>query len=142
MERPCCARSVRSHGLVAARKTGLPKPPSSLLPACPTRAARSRAQPPPAKVPAPPAVQAAKPPPSNYVPTEEWTARLIDRGFTIDEAAAIRGLDLPMIVRHLTWMVRRGHPFSIETVLSPETIAAWDAWRLGHGSEHRSAGAR
>jgi hypothetical protein len=27
---------------------------------------------------------------SKYVPTEEWTSRLIDRGFTIAEAAAIR----------------------------------------------------
>ena len=70
---------------------------------------------------------------SQYVPTEEWTSRLIDRGFTIAEAAAIRGLDASMIVRHLTWMVRRGHPLSVETVLAPETIAAWDAWRLENG---------
>jgi ATP-dependent DNA helicase RecQ len=70
---------------------------------------------------------------SKYVPTEEWTSRLIDRGFTIAEAAAIRGLDAPMIVRHLTWMVRRGHPLAVETVLPPETIAAWDAWRLENG---------
>ena len=59
--------------------------------------------------------------------------RLIDRGFTIAEAAAIRGLDPPMIVRHLTWMVRRGHPFSIETVLSAETISGWDAWLVAYG---------
>ncbi|MGO8902618.1 MAG: RecQ family ATP-dependent DNA helicase [Isosphaeraceae bacterium] len=70
---------------------------------------------------------------SKYVPTEEWTSRLIDRGFTIAEAAAIRGLDAPMIVRHLTWMVRRGHPLAVETVLPPETIAAWDVWRLENG---------
>ncbi len=69
----------------------------------------------------------------NYVPTEEWTSRLIDRGFTLAEAAAIRGLDASMIVRHLIWMVRRGHPLLIETVLPPETIAAWDTWRVANG---------
>ncbi len=70
---------------------------------------------------------------SKYVPTEEWTARLIDRGFTIAEAAAIRSLDAPMIVRHLTWMVRRGHPLSVATLVAPETIAAWEAWHLENG---------
>ena len=76
---------------------------------------------------------------SKYVPTEEWTSRLIDRGFTIAEAAAIRGLDAPMIVRHLTWMVHRGHPLSVETVLAPETIAAWDAWRLETERPHHQS---
>ena len=65
---------------------------------------------------------------SNYVSTEEWTSRLIDRGFSIAEAAAIRGLDVEMIVRHLTWMVRRGHPLRLETVLDSDTIAAWEVW--------------
>jgi ATP-dependent DNA helicase RecQ len=80
-----------------------------------------------------PSPQASTDSASKYVPTEEWTSRLIDRGFTIAEAAAIRGLDAPLIVRHLTWMVRRGHPLSVETLLAPETIAAWDAWHLEHG---------
>ena len=34
------------------------------------------------------------------VPTEEWTRRLLDRGFTIDEAAAIRGIDRSTVIRH------------------------------------------
>jgi len=80
-----------------------------------------------------PSPQASTDSASKYVPTEEWTSRLIDRGFTIAEAAAIRGLDAPLIVRHLTWMVRRGHPLSVETLLAPETIAAWDAWHLENG---------
>ncbi len=45
---------------------------------------------------------------SSYVATEEWTCRLLDRGFTIDEAAAIRGLVVPEIVRHATLAVRQG----------------------------------
>ncbi len=69
----------------------------------------------------------------DYVATEEWTSRLIDKGFSIAEAAAIRGLDPPMIVRHLTWMVRRGYRLSMEMILPLETISSWDAWRLEHG---------
>lgn len=69
----------------------------------------------------------------DYVATEEWTSPLIDKGFSIAEAAAIRGLDPPMIVRHLTWMVRRGYRLSMEMILPLETISSWDAWRLEHG---------
>ena len=81
-----------------------------------------------------PSPQASTDTASKYVPTEEWTSRLIDRGFTIAEAAAIRGLDAPMIVRHLTWMVRRGHSVSVDNLLAPETIAAWDAWHVEKGA--------
>ena len=66
---------------------------------------------------------------SSHVTTEEWTWRLVDRGFTIAEAAAIRGLEPAALIRHLTWMVRRGHHLAIESILPLETIAAWDAWR-------------
>ncbi|MGO9600188.1 MAG: RecQ family ATP-dependent DNA helicase [Isosphaeraceae bacterium] len=69
---------------------------------------------------------------SSRVATEEWTSRLIDRGFTIADAAAIRGLEPAIIVRHLTWMVRKGHPVALESLVAPEIIAAWDAW-LAHG---------
>jgi ATP-dependent DNA helicase RecQ len=68
-----------------------------------------------------------------HVSTEEWTYRLIGRGFTIPEAAAIRGLERSAIIRHLTWMVRRGHSISIETFLTLETSASWDKWRNLHG---------
>ena len=61
-----------------------------------------------------------------YVSTEEWTWRLLDRGFAPDEAAAIRGLDLSMIVRHASWMARQGKPVAITAFLTPETLAAWD----------------
>jgi ATP-dependent DNA helicase RecQ len=71
-----------------------------------------------------------------HVATEEWTSRLIDRGFTIAEAAAIRGLEPAIIVRHLTWMVRKGHSVVLETLIAPEVLAAWDAWLAqgGRGS--------
>ena len=86
-----------------------------------------------AKMPTSPVPQTLTKPSPVYVPAEEWTYRLIDRGFSIAEAAAIRGLDPPMIVRHLTWMVRSGQPLAIEAILPPETIAAWDAWKLANG---------
>jgi ATP-dependent DNA helicase RecQ len=57
---------------------------------------------------------------------------LIDRGFRIDEAAAIRGLDRDAVIRHLTWMARRGHRPAVETFLAPETVAAWDDWSASH----------
>jgi ATP-dependent DNA helicase RecQ len=70
---------------------------------------------------------------TGHISTEEWTSRLIDRGFTIAEAAAIRGLDPSAIIHHLTWMVRRGRSISVETFLPPETISSWDNWRNVHG---------
>jgi len=70
---------------------------------------------------------------SKHVSTEEWTYRLIDRGFTISESAAIRALEPAAIVRHLTWMVRRGNPLTVENLLAPETVAYWDAWRSANG---------
>jgi ATP-dependent DNA helicase RecQ len=80
-----------------------------------------------------PAVPGSPPPTTNAprVPTEEWTWRLIDRGFSVDEAAQIRGLDKEAIVRHLIWMVRRGCCLDVESFLAPEVIAAWDATRAG-----------
>ena len=62
--------------------------------------------------------QAAIAPAPTHVSTEEWTWRLVDRGFTIAEAAAIRGLEPAAIIRHLTWMVRRGHQLAIESHLA------------------------
>jgi hypothetical protein len=36
------------------------------------------------------------------------------------------------VIRHLTWMARRGHRPAVETFLAPETVAAWDAWSAAH----------
>ncbi len=76
----------------------------------------------------PPASRAA-----SYVPTEEWTWRLLDRGFTLDEAAAIRGLELSAIVRHALQAARQGRTIPLASFLAPEQIASWDAWRHEHG---------
>jgi len=56
----------------------------------------------------------------------------LDRGFSIDEAAAIRGLEPVVVVRHLTWMVRRGHPLAVEAFLSADVVAAWEIWAAAH----------
>jgi ATP-dependent DNA helicase RecQ len=76
----------------------------------------SRAVPPPAS------------PNSAYVPTEEWTWRLLDRGFTPHEAAAIRGLDLSAIVRHATLVARQGRPVRVESFVEADTLKRWRAW--------------
>ncbi len=87
----------------------------------------------PASVPARPGAEippdrpeAAPARPSDRVPTEEWTGRLLDRGFRPDEVAEIRGLDLAVIVRHATMMARKGRSIPIELFLPPEVILQWD----------------
>ena len=78
----------------------------------------------------------AGPPPiaaNGYVATEEWTWRLLERGFSIEEAALIRGLETAIVVRHATWMARQGRPLTLETVFGVETVARWEAWRAEHG---------
>jgi ATP-dependent DNA helicase RecQ len=76
---------------------------------------------------------APTPAPSAYVPTEEWTWRLLDRGFTLDEAAAVRGLLPADIIRHLTLVVRQGKPVNPASFLTPDVLGRWDQWRTAHG---------
>jgi ATP-dependent DNA helicase RecQ len=68
-----------------------------------------------------------------YVPTEEWTCRLLDRGFTLDEAAAIRGLERAAIVRHATLAARQGRALPISSLIGDDVLAEWTAWRKTHG---------
>jgi ATP-dependent DNA helicase RecQ len=74
------------------------------------------------------------PPTSSYVSTEEWTWRLLDRGFTIDEAAAIRGLEVSAIVRHATWSARKGMAVPFVAFLSEETASRWTAHLQKNGT--------
>ena len=73
----------------------------------------------------------AAPPPSGkvYVPTEEWTWRLLDRGFSLEDAASIRGLEISAIVRHATLMARKGHRVDLGRCLPSDLMAAWDELR-------------
>jgi hypothetical protein len=71
--------------------------------------------------------------PSRYVPTEEWTWRLLDRGFTLDEAAAVRSLERSAIIRHVTWMARQGRAIPLASFLPREIAERWDAWHVAHG---------
>ena len=72
--------------------------------------------------------------PKAYVPTEEWTLRLLDRGFSLDEAAAIRGLEVSAIVRHATLMARKGHPVAIDRCLPDEQLERWEEHRRRGGT--------
>ncbi|OJW04200.1 MAG: recombinase RecQ [Planctomycetales bacterium 71-10] len=110
-----------------------PEPEPIARPA-PPKAAVAEAAPSPAEAPAPTPTP-PKPRPasaSDHVSTEEWTWRLIDRGFTIDEAGAIRGLEPAVVARHLVWMARRGKAVDAEAVAPPDVVAAWDAWMTAH----------
>jgi ATP-dependent DNA helicase RecQ len=70
---------------------------------------------------------------ATFVRSEEWTWRLLDRGFTLEEAAAIRGLLLPDIVRHAILAVRQGKPLDPALLMAPEALREWDAWLAGYG---------
>ena len=89
----------------------------------------------PAATPAPRPAEgrSTSPSASSYVSTEEWTWRLLDRGFTLDEAAAIRGLERSAIVRHALWVSREGKVVPLAAFLTPEARANWDGWRREHG---------
>jgi ATP-dependent DNA helicase RecQ len=108
-------------------------PPGGSKPKADPRPAVDRPLKPPR--PAPPVVadQADRSASSDYVPTEEWTCRLIDRGFTLDDAASIRGLDLSAILRHLTLAARQGRAVPPEAFLEPEILQRWDEWRSERG---------
>ncbi|AMV37258.1 HRDC domain protein [Planctomyces sp. SH-PL62] len=92
-----------------------------------TTPAATQAEKPPAATLSPPPSTA-----SDRVSTEEWTWRLVDRGFSIEEAAAIRGLDASVVARHLVWMVRRGKPLDPSAIAPAEVVAEWDAWMAEH----------
>ncbi len=80
----------------------------------------------PSPAPKPPATEVAPKLNRPYVSTEEWTFRLLERGFSLDEAAAIRGLEPSIIVRHATWVVRQGKAVPIQLLIDAETLARWD----------------
>ena len=69
------------------------------------------------------------------VVAEEWTARLIERGFLIDEAAVIRGMERRVILRHLGWVLKRGRLLRIKEALEPDLIGRWSSWLAEEGDE-------
>jgi ATP-dependent DNA helicase RecQ len=85
---------------------------------------------------APPSSPRPAPSPSSggYVSTEEWTWRLLDRGFSCDEVAALRGLEPSAIIRHATWVALQGRPVPPSAFLSPDLLARWDSWHQERGT--------
>jgi ATP-dependent DNA helicase RecQ len=122
--------------LAALAGSAAVEPPKPTLPSVASVAVVAKAAEPAPATP-PPATATPKPTPkpaaaSDHVSTEEWTWRLIDRGFSIDEAGAIRGLEPAVVLRHLLWMVRRGKTVEASVVAPPDLVAAWDAWLTAH----------
>ncbi len=74
-------------------------------------------------------------PESPIVATEEWTWRLVERGFTLDEASAIRGLDRMALIGHLVISARQGKAISMPSLLDAQTLRRWEAWRNENGDE-------
>ena len=68
-----------------------------------------------------------------YVPTEEWTWRLLNRGFTVEEAAAIRGLEHAAILPPALGVARQGRPVPLRAFLAPAVIDRWPAWPRQYG---------
>ena len=106
---------------------------SAAPPATPPAASRAVEPPPAARDHASNGAAPAEPAQGAYVSTEEWTWRLLDRGFTLDEAAAIRGLERSAIVRHATWLAREGRSVPLNAFLAPDVLTRWDAWRHDRG---------
>ena len=129
-ERPGTPHALGSiKGLGPAR---LERHGAALLEAISGHPAAKPVEPPRAIAP-PLAVPDEPPPPADSVSTEEWTLRLLEKGFTPDEAAAIRGLEPVAILRHATVAARQGHFVPLASFLGPEMIDRWDARRREHG---------
>ena len=60
------------------------------------------------------------------VATEEWTGRLLDRGFSAAEAALIRGIEPAVILRHAEKLVRFGRTIPIEAFVESDILEVWD----------------
>ena len=118
---------IERHGAalleaIAAYPQAAPAAPPSVAPPAPARPRAEVASAAPASpTPAPPSA----PLPRTGEPGDHFEACL-DRGMDlaaggpglhIDEAAAIRGLEPAAIIRHLTWMVKRGHQLPVESFL-------------------------
>ena len=71
--------------------------------------------------------------PAPPVATEEWTWRLLDRGFNAEEAAAIRGLELAAIIRHATACARQGKPVPLSAFLPSEVVTQWEELQFSQG---------
>ena len=67
------------------------------------------------------------------VETEEWTWQLLDRGFSGEEVAAIRGLDTIAVVRHARLARKKGKGIPIERFLSDAQILEWNDRRAKNG---------
>jgi len=119
----------------------LPATPVVDAPVPPAREPAPRVAPPAAPLNSPvaaiPTPREATParPTSSYVPTEEWTGRLLDRGFTLAEAAAIRGLEPSAILRHALLLVRRGRAIDPAGFVPAGALREWDAWLADRGAD-------
>jgi ATP-dependent DNA helicase RecQ len=112
--------ATSSPGTVAGSMAAAPPAAPTIMRPAPTRTPVADPNPSPAITP-------------SYVSTEEWTWRLLDRGFTLDEAAAIRGLDRTAVIRHCLAMVGQGRPIALEAFLTPEVAANWQRWHSTRG---------
>ena len=70
---------------------------------------------------------------SSRVETEEWTWRLLDRGFSAEETAAIRGIELLAVLKHARLILKKGKAVPLDRFLSDSQISSWDAWRTAKG---------
>ena len=132
--------------ILAAINGSAPAPAAAPNPVAPTPAPPSaRPQPPaleleplrPIKPPRPPArdfgagIEPEPPAPrtgsnGSDIATEEWTGRLLDRGFTAREAALIRGLEPVAILRQALKLAQAGRPIPIEAFVGPADLERWD----------------
>ncbi|RUL85005.1 ATP-dependent DNA helicase RecQ [Tautonia sociabilis] len=111
--------------------SGGPTPPANGDPARPTSddGTFPTAEPAPIERHAPQAPSGGTDPVgTSGVAQEEWTGRLLDRGFSAEEASAIRGLELDTIIGHATQLARRGRAVPLDAFLPSEVVRRWEGW--------------
>ena len=64
------------------------------------------------------------------VETEEWTWRLLDQGFSAEEIAAIRGIEVVAVARHARMIQKKGKRVPLDRFLADTQMEDWDSWRL------------
>jgi ATP-dependent DNA helicase RecQ len=82
---------------------------------------------------APPAPMTTSEPAAPMVPSAEWTWRLLDRGFTLEECAEIRGLGREAVLDHALTAARQGRPVPLSAVMPTEQAARWEILLREHG---------
>jgi ATP-dependent DNA helicase RecQ len=69
------------------------------------------------------------------VTDEEWTGRLLDRGFTLEDCQAIRRLDRETLLGHALRLAQAGRPLPLSSLFTPGQLERCERLLREHGPE-------